>query len=146
MNFYNEISPYIDYLHSIRKLKDFLSFDMKFPIKWVIPKSMLDEGQCIPYETNDEKTKGISFVAEIKDDSVDRILSKITKIIKLNKEKEHKEKLFKEVVDRLKTTFETTDIEKLQKLYFDFEELPDLENEEYEPDRHEPEVVELVGE
>lgn len=146
MNFYNEIYPYIDYLHSIRKLKDFLSFDMKFPNKWVIPKSMLDEGQCIPFETNDEKTKGISFVSEIKNDSTDNTLSKITKIIKLNKEKEHKEKLFKEVVDKLKTTFETTDIEKLQKLYFDFEELPNLENDEYEPDRQEPEVAELVGE
>lgn len=146
MNFYNEILPYIDYLHSIRKLKDFLSFDMKFPTKWVIPKSMLDEGQCIPYETNDEMLKGISFVAEIKNNSVDQILSKISKIIKINKEKEYKEKLFKEVVDKLKTTFETTDIEKLQKLYFDFEELPDLENEEYEQDEQQPEVAELVGE
>lgn len=146
MNFYNEIYPYIEYLHSIRKLKDFLSFDMKFPVKWVLPKSILDEGQCVPFETNDDKMKGISFVSEIKNDSIDNILLKINKIIKSNKEKEYKEKLFKEVVDRLKTTFEKNDIDKLQKLYFDFEELPNLENEEYESDRQESEVTELVGE
>lgn len=146
MNFYNELYPYIEYLHSIRKLKDFLSFDMKFPSKWVLPKSMLDEGQCVPYETNEEHSRGISFVTEIKNDSVDQTLFKISKIIKINKEKEYKEKLFKEYVEKLKTTFETTDIDKLKKLYFDFEEIPDLENQEYESDERESEIVELVGE
>jgi hypothetical protein len=48
-------------------------------------------------------------------------MTKISKVIKLNKEKELKERLFKETVERLKSTFEKTDLDKLQNLYFDFE-------------------------
>jgi hypothetical protein len=48
-------------------------------------------------------------------------MTKIARIIKLNKEKELKEKLFKQTVEQLKTTFEKTDLDKLQNLYFDFE-------------------------
>jgi hypothetical protein len=48
-------------------------------------------------------------------------MTKIARIIKLNKEKELKEKLFKQTVEQLKQTFEKTDLDKLQNLYFDFE-------------------------
>jgi hypothetical protein len=40
----------------------------------------------------------------------------------LNKEKELKERLFKQTVEQLKQTFEKTDLDKLQNLYFDFDE------------------------
>ena len=56
--------------------------------------------------------------------------------IKLNKEKELKEKLFKQTIEQLKQTFEKNDLDKLQNLYFDFE-LPDNdlidEEEDEEP-------------
>ena len=70
---------------------------------------------------------------------------KIAKIIKLNKERELKEKLFKQTVDQLKQTFEKTDLDKLQNLYFDFDEEPELEIDE-EQDGFQPEDAELVGE
>jgi hypothetical protein len=121
MNFYTEITPFIEYLNSIRKLENYLSFDMKFPLKWGIPKSLLDESQIVAYETGVENTKGLSFVSKIEDSEINNTIGKIMKVIKLNKEREIKDKLFKETVERLKTTFEKTDLEKLQKLYFDFE-------------------------
>jgi uncharacterized pyridoxamine 5'-phosphate oxidase family protein len=73
---------------------------------------------------------------------------KISKIIKLNKERELKEKLFKQTVEQLKQTFEKTDLDKLQNLYFDFDE-SDLETEletdlEDEQNRQEPAVIELA--
>jgi hypothetical protein len=40
----------------------------------------------------------------------------------LNKERELKERLFKQTVEQLKQTFEKTDLDKLQNLYFDFDE------------------------
>ena len=59
----------------------------------------------------------------------------------MNKERELKERLFKQTVEQLKQTFEKTDLDKLQNLYFDFEvgdELDtdleteiDLEDEQY---------------
>ena len=66
--------------------------------------------------------KGVTFVCEINEKEVSLIMVKIGKIINLNKERELKEKLFKQTVEQLKQTFEKTDLDKLQNLYFDFDE------------------------
>jgi len=155
MSFYKELVPYIDYIHSIRRLETYLSFDMKFPAKWSLPKSIVEEGQVVGFETDNQNLKGISFVSPINEKEISTILVKIGKVIKLNKEKELKERLFKQTVEELKKTFEQTDLEKLQNLYFDFESeevSPELEiNEdsiedeiEDEQDGQEPTTTELV--
>ena len=128
MSFYKEILPFVEYIHSIRRLEAYLSFDMKFPVKWSIPKSIVDEGKIIGFEVEDQNSKGITFVTPINELEVSTILVKIGKIIKLNKERELKERLFKQTVEQLKQTFEKTDLDKLQNLYFDFDE-SDLEAE-----------------
>jgi hypothetical protein len=122
MSFYKELSPFIEYTHSIRKLKNYLSFDMVFPTKWSLPKSIIDEGQIVGFEAENQNMKGISFVSPIDDSEVSKIMVKISKVIKLNKEKELKEKLFKDTIEQLKHTFEKTDLDKLKHLYFDFDE------------------------
>lgn len=121
MSLYQSISPFIEFLHSIRKIEGYLSIDIKIPIKWGMPKSVLEDGQTIPFETGDENLKGISFVTNLTEKEINDTLSKIGKIIKLNKDREIKERLFKETVDRLKSTFEKNDLDKLKTLYFDFE-------------------------
>ena len=141
MSFYKELAPYTEYLHSLRKLESYLSFDMKFQTKWSIPKSIVDEGQVVGFEVEDPNMKGITFISPIGEKEVSSIIVKIGKIIKLNKERELKERLFKQTVEQLKQTFEKTDLDKLQNLYFDFEvgdELDtdleteiDLEDEQY---------------
>lgn len=136
MDFYKVISTYSDYLHSIRKLEGFLSLDMKFPVKWGIPKSILEEGKLIPFDAGDENQKGFSFVCEMNEKSVNEILTKINKTIKLNLDREMKDKLFKEVIDNLKQTFEKTDLDKLKTLYFDFEtEKSKLDNHEQDGEK-----------
>ena len=141
MSFYKEIFPFIEYLHSIRKLKSYFSFDMKFPIKWSMPKSIVDENQIVAFESDDQNLKGISFVSKIDEKEITATLNKISKVINLNKEKELKEKLFKLTIDQ---TFEKTDLEKLQTLYFDFNN-NDLENELIdEQNGEEPTTVELA--
>jgi hypothetical protein len=148
MSFYREIAPFVEYIHSIRRLESYLSFDMKFPTKWSIPKSIVDEGQVIGFDVEDTNSKGISFVCPINEKEVSITLVKVGKIIKLNKEKELKEKLFKQTVEQLKQTFEKTDLDKLQNLYFDFDE-EDVDTNlnvelEDEQNRQEPAVVEHV--
>jgi hypothetical protein len=143
MSIYKELLPYIDYIHSIRKLENYLSFDMKFPVKWVMIKSVMDESQIIPFEVGLENWKGLSFVSKIDESDIDLCLSRIQKVIKVNKEKETKEKLFKETVDRLKSTFEKTDLDKLQKLYFDFEN--DYDENSLEDDTEDATNLELAG-
>lgn len=156
MSFYKELSPFVEYIHSIRKLKNYLSFDMVFPTKWSIPKSLVDEGQIVGFEAENQNFKGISFVSPIDDSEVSKTILKISKVIKLNKEKELKERLFKETVERLKSTFEKTDLDKLQNLYFDFDdgddipgldvEIDDADNDvDYEQDEQEPIDTELAG-
>jgi len=144
MSFYKELEPFIEYIHSIRKLKNYLSIDLKFPTKWSLPKSIVEEGQVVGFESDDANFKGISFVTEISETSVNVTLTKIAKIIKLNKEKELKEKLFKQTIEQLKQTFEKTDLDKLQNLYFDFD-LPDNDLTE-DLDDGEPTTLELVEE
>jgi hypothetical protein len=122
MSFYKEIAPFVEYVHSIRKLKTYLSFDMTFPTKWSLPKSIVDEGQVVGFEAENQNYKGISFVSPIDEREISVTMTKIAKIIKLNKERELKEKLFKQTVEQLKSTFEKTDLDKLQNLYFDFDE------------------------
>jgi hypothetical protein len=144
MSFYKELEPFIEYIHSIRKLKNYLSIDLKFPTKWSIPKSIVEEGQVVGFESDDASFKGISFVTEITETSVNVTLTKIAKIIRLNKEKELKEKLFKQTIEQLKQTFEKTDLDKLQNLYFDFD-LPDNDLTE-DLDDGEPTTLELAEE
>ena len=152
MSFYKELAPFVEYIHSIRKLKTYLSFDMLFPTKWSLPKSIIEEGQIVGFDSDDQNLKGISFVSEINENNVSITLTKIAKIIKLNKERELKERLFKQTVDQLKQTFEKTDLDRLQNLYFDFDEGEldtdldaDIETDlEDEQDRQGSTVSELV--
>lgn len=121
MSLYKEILPFLDYIHSIRKLENYLSYDMVFPMKWSLPKSLIEENQIVGFELENQSLKGISFVSEINEKDMSATLLKIAKVIKLNKEKEMKEKLFRDTIEKLKLTFEKTDLEKLKNLYFDFE-------------------------
>lgn len=145
MSFYKEIYPFIEYISSIRKLENYLSFDMMFPTRWSLPKSMLDDSQLVAFDTKNPNLKGVSFVSQIDEREITSTLVKIAKVIKLNKEKEMKEKLFKETIERLKTTFEKNDLDKLKNLYFDFES-QDTKLDIDESNSPERETDELVGE
>jgi len=108
----------------------------------------MDKGQIIGFDVDNQNLKGITFVSPIEESQMSTIMIKISKIIKLNKERELKERLFKQTVEQLKQTFEKTDLDKLQNLYFDFDE-SDLETEletnlEDEQNGQESAVVELA--
>lgn len=118
MSFYKAIEPFQEYLKSIRRLKDYISFDLYLPTKWGVPK---DDTQVIPFDSEDASFKGLSFVTEMKEKEISNTISRILKVIKINKERELKEQLFKQTIENLKKTFEQNDLEKLQNLYFDFE-------------------------
>ena len=146
MSFYKELAPFVQYIHSIRKLENYLSFDMVFPTKWTLPKSIIDEGQVISFNVENQNSKGVTFVSQINENDISLILIKIAKIIKLNKERELKEQLFKQTIDQLKQTFEKNDLDKLQNLYFDFETdmTPNLDLDEQ--NGQESTTIELVDE
>ena len=87
----------------------------------------------------------MTFVSQINENEISLMLTKIAKIIKLNKERELKEQLFRQTIDQLKQTFEKNDLDKLQNLYFDFEtDGPNLELNEQ--NGQESATIELVDE
>ena len=144
MSLYKELAPFVEYIKSIRKLQNYLSFDMVFPTKWSLPKSLVEEGQVVGFETEDQNLKGISFVSPLEELQVSSTLTKIAKIIKLNKERELKEKLFKQTIEQLKQTFEKNDLDKLQNLYFDFDEGEEQPNLDIDESAEESESIELA--
>ncbi len=129
MSLYKEIENIVDYCSSIRKLKTYLSFDMIFPSTWNVLKSQVDETKTV-FNKSDDKGKNISFVSEINEEAISDTISKIETVIKYNKEKEEKEKLFKEKVNELKNLFEKGGLEDLKNLKFDVDEIPKLESEQ----------------
>lgn len=144
MNFYQNIQPFLDYVFSIRKLKDYISFDLLFPTKWSLPKNLPEGVEIVPFKSEENISKGTSFLVQITEENISKVILVISKTIKLNKERELKEILFKQTIDNLKKTFEQNDLDKLQNLYFDFAtEQEDTSNlDAY--DTGEPENIELA--
>lgn len=129
MSLYKEIENIVEYCSSIRKLKTYLSFDMIFPSHWTVLKSQVDETKTV-FNKSDEKGKNISFVSEINEESISETISNIETVINYNKEKEEKERLFKEKVNELKNLFEKGGLEDLKNLKFDVDDIPKLESEQ----------------
>jgi hypothetical protein len=129
MSLYKEIEHIVDYCSSIRKLKTYLSFDMIFPATWNVLKSQVDETKTV-FNKSDDKGKNISFVSEINEEAISDTISKIETVINYNKEKEEKERLFKEKVNELKNLFEKGGLEDLKNLKFDVDDIPKLESEQ----------------
>jgi hypothetical protein len=129
MSLYKEIEHIVDYCSPIRKLKTYLSFDMVFPATWNVLKSQVDETKTV-FNKSDDKGKNISFVSEINEEAISETISNIETVINYNKEKEEKERLFKEKVNELKNLFEKGGLEDLKNLKFDVDDIPKLESEQ----------------
>ena len=69
MSFYKEVEKIIEYTNSIRKLENYLSFDLLFPASWSILKSQVDETKTVFHKT-DDKGKTVSFLSEINETSI----------------------------------------------------------------------------
>lgn len=106
----------------------------------------METTETVTFNTENNETKGFSFVCPIEEQSISQTITKINKIIKLNKEKEQKEILFRHTIEELKKTFDKNDLNTLQKLYFDFqleEKLPNL-NDYEQRKSEEPTNIELA--
>ncbi len=144
MSLYSEFSTLFPYLQSVRKLKNYLSFDVHFPTTWKIPKKFVNEQKVVEQDSKLDGSRLISFVSEISENSVVETTSDIQNIIKYNLEREEKDKLFQNKVTELKTIFEKQTLSKLKNLVFDYKS----EKIELDDDDDEPigETSEVVGE
>lgn len=116
MDFFKELNNIFEFLFSIRKLEKYLAIDVKFPIKWVIPKSVIENSKVVENESQDTDLRFFSFVSEFNEDSLSNTLKNIKTIIRVNKEREDKDKLFKTKVNELKALFDNNNLDSLKLL------------------------------
>jgi len=115
------------YLKSLRFLKDYVSFDIYLKNGWVIPKSYVEQIEVVQQENSDRQNANLySFVVKSKKEEVQKLESAIRKIFKYNTDREEKESLFKEKIDKLKKMFETTNVEELKGLDFVLSETTEI--------------------
>lgn len=119
MSLYQEFSSLLPYLQSVRKLEDYLSFDVSFPNTWRLPKKYVDEEKVLEQSSKIENHRFFSFVAEISEDSVGLISNNLKNIIQYNLELEEKDRLFQNKVNELKTIFEKQNLNNLKDLSFE---------------------------
>lgn len=120
MSIYKEFNDLYPYIQSVRKLKNYLSFDMSFPRSWKIPKKYVKEDSVLESDSTDKNQRLISFVSQFEEKSINHIADNIKNIIKFNKELEAKEKLFNDKVNELKNLFEKQNLQSLNELKFEF--------------------------
>lgn len=134
MSLFKEFSSLFPYLQSIRRLEDYLSFDVSFPKTWKLPKKYVPEDRVLEQESKISNNRLFSFVSNIDEASIETTSNNITNIINYNLEREEKEKLFQIKVEELKTLFEKNSLKNLKSLTFEIKpnkiELIDNEEEE----------------
>ena len=141
MSLYKEFSNLLPYLQSVRKLKEYFSFDVSFPITWKLPKKYVDENRVVEQDSKTSTHRFFSFVSEINEEDVDRITSNIKSIVRYNLEREEKEQLFENKVNELKGIFEKQNLKNLKNLKFQL----NTNKIELEDDEEEVRPAEVVG-
>jgi hypothetical protein len=125
MGLYKELSPISNYLHQIRKMEDYLVFDMHFPNTWKILKKFITEDRFVNHGQIETDKMMLSFVSEITDENLTLVHSNILGIINYNLEREMKDRLLQSKIDELRTIFEKQTLDNLKSLKFDIK--PTLE-------------------
>jgi hypothetical protein len=122
MSLYKEFYTLFPYLQSVRKIQNYLSFDISFPTTWKLPKKYVDESKIMEQESQIKNERLFSYVSEINEDDIEKVYNNLKSIIKYNLDREEKEKLFETKVEELKKIFEKQNLDKLKGLYFDITE------------------------
>lgn len=122
MKIYKEIVNLIPYLASIRVIENVITLDVVFPSSWKIIKRFVDEKSVVENESSDTEYRAFSFVCEMSEENFNSIYNSVVNIIKFNKEREEKERLFQEKVNELKGVFEKQSLDDLKALKFDIKE------------------------
>lgn len=118
MSIYKELTPLFEYVNTVRKLENYLVFDMKFPIGWKVLKKYIVEDKFVN-NGSDGEFLSLSFVSEFNEIDIETVQKNILGIIEYNLEREEKERLFESKINELKGIFEKEGLDSLKALKFD---------------------------
>jgi len=119
MSIYSELQPIFEYFHQIRKLEDYIIYDIKFPSTWKILKKFIVEDKFLNHGVDEDGYILLSFVSELTEESINLTQNNILGIVNFNLEREQKEKLLQDKIDELKNIFEKQTLDNLKSLKFD---------------------------
>lgn len=121
MSIFSEINPFIQYFTQLRKLENYLVFDVAFPQTWKIQKRYVSEDKFMNNGVHDGALH-LSFVCEYDEENINLIQNNILGIIQFNLEREEKERLLDSKIQELKVLFEKESLDSLKVLKFDLDE------------------------
>ena len=122
MSLYKEFSELLPYIQSVRKIEKYLSFDISFPTSWKLPKKYVPENSVVENEATVKDHRCFSFVSAFEEKLVEEMLINLNGVIKYNKEREEKERLFESKVSELKQIFDKQNLDNLKNLSFELTE------------------------
>jgi len=118
---YNIVKSLRPHFFSLREIDENVSLDIKIPTIWEY-EGLVDPDEKIPFavKVQDKKTENslISLISPSTSEGYEYVFNYAKAVISVNKEKEEKERLFKETIDELKTLFLNTPLDKLKDISF----------------------------
>jgi len=117
-----------DYVLSLRFIENYVSLDLRIPETWNIPTKSVKDIEVINTNKVTEGVRYLSLVCPNIKENVDKVENALDEIIKFNKEKEEKERLFKIKVQELKNIFDKENIGNLRTLKIDIDEIDSIIN------------------
>jgi hypothetical protein len=129
MSLFTELSPILTYLSQIRKVEDYIVFDVLFPNSWKVPKKFVNEEKFVNQGTTEENLILLWFVSDLNEDDIENTKNNILGIINYNLEREEKEKLLENKINELKSIFNNESLDSLKNLKFDIKTIKKLANE-----------------
>ncbi len=125
-DYLKKIGPYF---FQLRKLEDYLVFDVLFPNTWKLPKRFVQEDKFLNNGETEDGNLSLSFISDFTEEGVDLIYQNIIGIINFNLEREEKERLLDEKIGELKKLFDSQKLENLKELKFDINQFKETVNE-----------------
>jgi len=136
MNQHFNIDTYLEqfypYFLSLRKVDGYQIIDAEMPNNWDVGKLVRElvpnnkNVQTILTEQN-EQTKLVAIVGSEKIHTFDLLFNRLEKIVRVNQEREEKNKLFKVTVKKLEQLFIDSNLDQLQKLVIDVDDEKETE-------------------
>ena len=145
MSIYKELTPIIEYLTQIRKLENYLVFDVAFPISWKMLKKHIIEDKFVNNGT-ENNLLNLSFVSEYDEKNINLIQENILNIINYNLEREEKERLLEAKINELKTIFDKESLDSLKNFKFDINKKTPLKDVKSKPTSEITELPNIIAE
>ena len=134
MTLFKNIQLIEPYFHSIRKHKEYFILDVKMSSNWGYKREVQPYNDTVKVKHNGEENgmSYISFYTQYTEEGVDIVVNCVMDVIRLNQEREEKERLLQIKMNELKRQFESTDLEVLKSLSFEYSESTNMVDESSE--------------